>query len=95
MAHNHAMIEVKGPDVGDEALENDLVKLNRFVTQAGYERAMYLIYASGADRDRHWIDWIGGEMNRLGLVAPVELWLHRTAGTAAENVRTFRPAAQP
>jgi hypothetical protein len=93
MAHNHAVIEVKGPDVGDEALGTDLVKLNMFVTQAGYERAIYLIYASGLHPDRHWVDRIGNEVNRLGVVAPIELWLHRTAGTAAANVLTFRPAA--
>ena len=90
MAHNHAIIEVKGPDVDDEDLENDLVKLNRFVTLAGYERAIYLFYASRADRDQYWIDRIGGDVDRLGLIAPIELWLHRAAGNAAANVQTFR-----
>jgi hypothetical protein len=90
MNHNYAMIEVKSPTARDEKIVTDLKKLNAFVRRAGYTRGIFLVYASGADRDQEWIDRLTEIIAaEAEVVSAIELWLHRAPNAAADLVRHF------
>lgn len=88
MNKNHAIIEVKSPLARDAQIETDLIKLARFVNDAGYQRAIYLIYGTEADQ---LIERILRTARSIASRAPVELWLHQQIGQPAECVEPAIP----
>ncbi len=81
MRGNHAIIEVKAPLARDRQIEIDLEKLTRFVKDAEYERAIYLLYGAEAEQLIRRICEIARAKSNL---ATTELWLHRQVGRPAE-----------
>jgi hypothetical protein len=86
MNGNHAIIEVKPPFARDHQIEVDLQKLTRFVKDAGYERAIYLIYGIEAEQMIERVYEIARSIRDL---APIELWLHQQVGRPAEHLTTI------
>jgi hypothetical protein len=63
-----------------------LKKLTRFVRDAGYERAIYLIYGIEAEQMIEPVFEIAKSIRDL---APIELWLHQLVGRPAEHPTTI------
>jgi hypothetical protein len=87
MKGNHAIIEVKAPTARDRQIKIDLDKLRRFVRGAEYERAIYLIYGTEAER---LIERICEMARSTPGLAPIELWLHRQVGEPAKCLTVLR-----
>ena len=92
MNGNHAIIEVKPPFAQYRHTAIDLQKLTRFVKDAGYERAIYLIYGIEAEQMIEPILEIAKSIRGL---APIELWLpaSRTSRRAFNDDRNARGIA--
>ena len=89
MSFNYAVIEVKGPRVKDPGIKADLIKLDRFVRLADYQRAIFLVYASGRGRNDEWVQRVNRITGEAGIETPIEIWLHPEPYTKA--VRAFPP----
>jgi hypothetical protein len=77
---NYAVIEVKSSRVVARDIDKDLSTLTLFMHRLGYQRAIYLVYGADAPGAP---DRVHERAARLQEIAPFELWLHTTAGTAA------------
>jgi hypothetical protein len=86
MNGNHAIIEVKPPFARDHHIATDLEKMTRFVKDADYERAIYLIYGNEAEQMIERVCAVAKSMRDL---APIELWLHEQVGYPAEHLTTL------
>ena len=80
MAHNHAVIEVKSSQADRKGIKKDITTLSRFVREANYQRAIYLVYGNSVDSFASRISSIA---ERMEYVAPIELWLQRAPLTPA------------
>lgn len=79
---NYAVIEVKSCRAVLKDIRKDLGTLSVFRNQAGYRRAIYLIYGDDMVRTAARIQRCAAEIQEI---APFELWLHSAAGTPAAN----------
>lgn len=79
MAGNHAVIEVKPATAAAGGITKDIATLSSFKT-AGYDRAIYLIFGSQADRP---IGQIDVALKQAPIFPEIEVWAHYDAGTAA------------
>ncbi|WP_292533795.1 methionyl-tRNA formyltransferase-like protein [Methylocystis sp.] len=86
MAHNHAVIEVKSSQADPDGIKKDITTLSRFVREAGYQRAIFLIYGNCADRLVSLTQSIAAELEHI---EPFELWLHHTVLSPAEKAFTL------
>ena len=89
MEYNHAIIEVKpskvnkNGSIGKKTKCNtlkDLKTLSRFTSEAGYQRAIYLVYGCEATDFAAHVKEIADEFKEL---EPIELWLHAESGKPA------------
>jgi hypothetical protein len=83
MERNHAIIEVKNSDARG-GFDTDLEKLTSFVNDAGYARAIYLVYGDDAAAQ---IERIEAAARRMNDLAPIEVWLHEEAQHPAQRVK--------
>ena len=83
MEYNHAIIEVKPSKVNKNGsiekktkcnIRKDLKTLSRFTSEAGYQRAIYLVYGYEADSFAEHVEEIAARFEGL---EPIELWLHK------------------
>ena len=79
---NHAVMEVKSSSATVRDIEKDLGTLTLFRNDLGYQRAIYLVY--GADALNAGVR-VRERAGRFQGIAPFELWLHPTAGAAAQS----------
>jgi hypothetical protein len=79
---NYAVIEVKSSHAIARDIEKDLGTLTLFRDRLGYQRAIYLVYGAEAPNAAARVDKCAG---RFQEIAPFELWLHTTVGTAAAS----------
>ena len=85
---NHTVIEVKPAKVNKsgsirrnpEGIRKDLKTLSRFMSEARYQRAIYLIYGCKAADFAEHVKEIADEFEELVLI---ELWLHEKSGEPA------------
>ena len=85
---NHTVIEVKPAKVNKsgsirrnpKGIRKDLKTLSRFMSEAGYQRAIYLIYGCKAADFAEHVKEIADEFEELALI---ELWLHEKSGEPA------------
>lgn len=80
MLGNYAIIEVKTCGASSQAIRSDLTKLALFVTQVGYQRAIYLLYGDSTQVAAERVIRVA---RGVADVAGVELWLHGDVGQAA------------
>jgi hypothetical protein len=86
MARNHAILEVKPSDnATPRGIEKDLRTLSTFQAVVGYERGLYLFYGNYPQQ------LVRGVAERVELDSPIEVWIHREPGAAAEQVDLFGP----
>lgn len=90
MAGNYAIIEVKHALAARQGIVKDLETLDRFVSNVGYRRAIYLIY--GRESDDALQERVAKYATEIGTRAPIELWMHAGAGQAAVHTRTLYAA---
>ena len=87
MAGNSIIMEVKHSWTNDDGIENDLVKLDLFIRDVDYKRAIYLVYGKEADSDFILrIQNIAFSMRRL---SEVEVWLHSAPHQPARHAASF------
>ena len=88
MAGNHCIIEVKTERALPGGIENDLGKLVRFRMDAGYQRAIYLVFGYDLGRVLQRIEQAVG---RAPPPSAIELWAHASPGRPAEMLRLLGP----
>ena len=90
MSGNHAIIEIKSSKAQHAGILKDLKTLALFRTQAGYERAIYLIFGyeaqATAERVQHAAQSIEG-------LPEIEFWIHSTPGKTATHNHSSQPTA--
>ena len=86
MGGNDTIIEVKSSAATRKrkGVRKDLTTLALFRTEVGYQRAIYLLYGYEADQAA---DRVRSVAQKMDVVPPVELWVHRRPGEAAQSVR--------
>jgi hypothetical protein len=80
MRGNYAIIEVKNPLASPAGIMKDLKKLDLFVRNVGYQKAIYLTYGGAADR---LVDNIIRCACKIPDLASIELWVHQHVGEPA------------
>ena len=73
MAGNHALIEVKALPVNLRGVRKDIRTLSRFRSEAGYQRALYLLYGQ---LDRKTLENIRLVVDETPNLPEIEIWLH-------------------
>ncbi len=91
MAGNHAILEVKSASAARYGYAKDFRTWNVFRNEVGYARAIYLIY--GEEITRNDFGRIASGAAKLGLSAPIEIWLHVTPGEPAFCETVLEPRA--
>ena len=79
---NYAVIEVKSSHVAAREIDKDLGTLSLFRHRLGYQRTIYLVYGADTANAAARIHERAGQFKEI---APFELWLHTTVGTAAAS----------
>jgi hypothetical protein len=80
---NYAVLEVKSPMTTDAAIREDLVKLRYFRRDAGYHRALLLIYGVGPEEALARVIRAGS-----GALEIPEIWAHSGVGEPAQRPRS-------
>jgi hypothetical protein len=91
MRGNYAIIEVKNPLAPPARIIKDLKKLDLFVRNAGYQRAIYLAYGNDGDRLVGDIIRSAAQLPELG---SIELWVHQQVGEPAIHRVTLPEGGQ-
>ena len=89
--HNHAVIEIKSVAGHDIKKDLETLSLFRKHPRLRYERAIYLIYGTGADNRLAVIKSVAARARRL---APIEVWLHAAPSTPAQHLHMLMPPPQ-
>jgi hypothetical protein len=87
MKGNYAIIEVKHR-LNPAGIRKDLNTLDLFVRKVGYQRAIYLIY--GSEADKYGLRRIQETSRRFAELEPIEVWLHHDAGQSAIYAATLQ-----
>jgi hypothetical protein len=83
MEGNHTVIEVKPASVSDSKLLLAVASILKFLTNAGYQRGILLVYGDlGNERMRRIVELINSHPGSDA----VEFWHHQTVGTPAARV---------
>ncbi|UAN59917.1 hypothetical protein [Serratia sp. JSRIV004] len=91
---NDTVIEVKSATFSHTGVKKDLVNLSRFTLNAGYERAIFLLF--GPDISEDLIEKISKNYNDLlkdgTALGNIEFWIHGDCGEQAIYLRTLAPS---
>lgn len=85
MEGNYAVVEVKPIPVGPAAMLADVEKLAEFRADAGYQRAIYLIYGTRGDRIDQIARTVEAFVQETGCPG-IELWHHSQPGIEAHRI---------
>lgn len=77
MTGNYAVIEVKTELATPGAIKSDLVKLSKFISNIGYQRAIYLIYGYESEKLIESVEDVARTVQGL---QTIELWIHNASG---------------
>lgn len=89
MSGNHTIIEVKPITASRDGIKKDLFTLTAFHRNAGYRKAIYLLYGSGSiGAILETILELGfsDEGSRIDLTC-IEVWWHSSVGNGAERLK--------
>lgn len=84
MSGNHAVIEVKSQAATTKGIRADLRKLAIFISDVGYQRAIYLIYGYEVHAT---FERVQAMIEDDGDAAPIEFWVHSEPGQPARRCR--------
>jgi hypothetical protein len=87
MEGNSTIIEVKPSHAGESGIAKDLKTLTLFINNAGYRRAIYLIYGYDAYERIPAVEEIATTTDPL---AQTELWVHSEPGRSAALLLTLQ-----